>query len=159
MTLTLRRRILLTVAPLVLLLAGLGTAGAGLVLRLGRLSDAILRENHDSVRAMERLREGVYRVDRSFLTGSRSEYDAGWAEIDRHLAVEKGNVTIFPDEPRMFAYAYSVIDTQLMHGTRVAIPGLAFQNEPGWYLDLGMDAPTSVNDDWFSVASLIKAGR
>jgi hypothetical protein len=63
------------------------------------------------------------------------------------------------DEPRMFAYAYSVIDTQLMHGTRVAIPGLAFQDEPGWYLDLGMDAPTSVAEDWFSVASLIKAGR
>ena len=103
MTLTLRRRILLTVAPLVLLLAGLGSAGAGLVLRLGRLSDAILRENHDSVRAMERLREGVSKVDRSFLTGSRSEYVAGWAEIDRHLAVEKGNVTIFPDEPRMVA--------------------------------------------------------
>ncbi len=103
MTLTLRRRILLTVAPLVMLLAGLGTAGAGLVLRLGRLSDAILRENHDSVRAMDRLREGVLRVDRSFLTGSRPAYDAGWAEIDRHLAVEKGNVTIFPDEPRLVA--------------------------------------------------------
>ncbi len=103
MTLTLRRRILLTVAPLVLLLAGMGAAGAGLVLRLGRLSDAILRENHDSVRAMDRLREGVYRVDRSFLTGSRPEYDAGWAEIDRQLAVEKGNITIFPDEPRLVA--------------------------------------------------------
>ena len=99
MTLTLRRRILLTVVPLVLLFAALGAAGAGLVLRLGRLSDAILHENHDSVRAMDRLREGVLRVDRSFLTGSRPEYDAGWAEIDRHLAVEKGNVTIFPDEP------------------------------------------------------------
>jgi len=46
-----------------------------------------------------------------------------------------------------------------MHGTRVAIPGLAFQKEPGWYLDLGMDAPTSVQDDWFTVANLIKAGR
>jgi hypothetical protein len=63
------------------------------------------------------------------------------------------------DDERMFAYAYSVIDTQLMHGTRVAIPGLAFQNEAGWYLDLGMDAPTSVSDDWFTVAALIKAGR
>jgi len=62
-------------------------------------------------------------------------------------------------EPRMFAYAYSVVDTQLMHGTRVAIPGIAFQNDPGWYLDLGMDAPTSVHEDWFSVAGLIQAGR
>jgi hypothetical protein len=62
-------------------------------------------------------------------------------------------------EKRMFAYAYSVIDTQLMHGTRAAIPGLAFQNEPGWYLDLGFDAPSSVNDDWYTVASLLKAGH
>ena len=103
MTLTLRRRILLTIAPLVLLLAGMGAAGAGLVLRLGRLSDAILRENYDSVRAMERLREGVLRVDRSFRTGSRPEYDAGWEEIDRQLAVEKGIITIFPDEPVLVA--------------------------------------------------------
>ena len=62
-------------------------------------------------------------------------------------------------EKRMFAYAYSVIDTQLMHGTRVAIPGLAFQDEAGWYLDLGFDAPSSVNDDWYTVAALLKAGR
>ena len=46
-----------------------------------------------------------------------------------------------------------------MHGTRAAIPGLAFQDEPGWYIDLGMDAPQSVADDWFTVAGLIGAGR
>ncbi|MFT4570897.1 MAG: hypothetical protein ACI8TX_001929 [Hyphomicrobiaceae bacterium] len=62
-------------------------------------------------------------------------------------------------ETRMFAYAFSVVDTQLMHGTRVAMPGLAFQHEPGWYIDLGFDAPTSAAEDWFSVAGLIGAGR
>jgi hypothetical protein len=59
----------------------------------------------------------------------------------------------------MFAYAFTVVDMQLRHSTRVAIPGLAFQHEPGWYLDLGMDAPTSVDEDWFSVQSLISGGR
>ena len=29
-------------------------------------------------------------------------------------------------ELRMFIYAFSVIDMQLMHGTRAAIPGIAF---------------------------------
>ncbi len=62
-------------------------------------------------------------------------------------------------ETRMFAYAYSVIDMQLMHGTRVAIPGLAFQDEAGWYIDLGFDAPTSVGEDWFSIPNLIAGGR
>ncbi|RMD81413.1 MAG: DUF1329 domain-containing protein [Candidatus Dadabacteria bacterium] len=62
-------------------------------------------------------------------------------------------------ETRMFAYAYTVVDIQLEHGTRVAMPGLAFQNEPGWYVDLGPDAPTSVGEDWFSIPALIAGGR
>jgi hypothetical protein len=62
-------------------------------------------------------------------------------------------------EIRLFAYAYSVVDIQLMHSTRVAIPGLAFQHEPGWYLDLGPEAPTTVGEEWFSVQALIAAGR
>jgi Protein of unknown function (DUF1329) len=64
----------------------------------------------------------------------------------------------YPEE-RMFAYAFTVVDMQLKHSTRVAIPGLAFQHEPGWYLDLGMDAQTSVGEEWFSVQSLISGGR
>lgn len=63
------------------------------------------------------------------------------------------------DETRMFAYAYTVVDTQLMHGTRVAMPGLAFQDEPGWYIDLGFDAPTAADETWFKIPALIMAGR
>lgn len=62
-------------------------------------------------------------------------------------------------EPRMFIYAFSVIDMQLMHGTRAAIPGLAFQDEAGWYIDVGFDASQSAGEDWFKVAGLIGAGR
>jgi hypothetical protein len=64
----------------------------------------------------------------------------------------------YPDV-RLFAYAYSVVDVQLEHSTRVAIPGLAFQHEAGWYLDLGPDAPSTVGEEWFSVQGLISAGR
>ncbi|HYC56416.1 MAG TPA: DUF1329 domain-containing protein [Candidatus Binatia bacterium] len=63
------------------------------------------------------------------------------------------------DEPRMFIYAFSVIDMQLMHGTRAAIPGIAFQEEPGWYIDVGFDKPQSASEDWFTIAGLIAAGR
>jgi NtrC-family two-component system sensor histidine kinase KinB len=87
MTLFLRQRILLTVAPLVLLLAGLGTTGAVLLVRLGQRSDAILRENYDSVRAMTRLRFAVLAND--------------WPEIETQFLIEKNNITILPDEPRL----------------------------------------------------------
>ncbi len=62
-------------------------------------------------------------------------------------------------EPRMFIYAFSVIDMQLMHGTRASIPGMAFPDEPGWYVDVGNDGPGAVTEDWFTVAGLITAGR
>lgn len=87
MTLSLRQRILLTVAPLLLLLAGLGVTGAVLLIRLGQRSDAILRENYDSVRAMDRLKQAVLVND--------------WAEIDAQFRIEKNNITIVPDEPRL----------------------------------------------------------
>jgi hypothetical protein len=62
-------------------------------------------------------------------------------------------------EPRMFIYAFSVIDMQLMHGTRAAIPGTAFQDEAGWYIDAGFDVPQSAGEDWFTVAGLVAGGR
>ncbi len=75
MTLTLRRRILLTLAPLLLLLAMLGSAGAVLLYRLGGRIDLILRENYDSVRAMSRLNEALERIDSSFSFALASHED------------------------------------------------------------------------------------
>ncbi len=92
-------------------------------------------------------------------------YDSGgelWKTVMLSFRTDKKpnpKVDFTYDEERMFAYAYSVVDTQLLHGTRVSIPGQAFQNEPGWYLDLGFDAETSVDEEWFSVSGLISGGR
>jgi len=69
------------------------------------------------------------------------------------------NVDYEYDEPRMFIYAFSVIDMQLMHGTRAAIPGMAFNDEAGWYIDVGFDADQSADQDWYSVSGLVSAGR
>jgi hypothetical protein len=63
------------------------------------------------------------------------------------------------EEPRMFIYAFSVIDMQLMHGTRAAIPGIAFQDEAGWYIDVGFDHKYSAAEEWYSVAGLLGGGR
>lgn len=87
MTFSLRQRILLTVTPLLLLMAGLGVSGAVLLVRLGQRSDAILRENHDSVRAMDRLRMAVLQTN--------------WPEIEAQFHIEKKNITILPEEPRL----------------------------------------------------------
>ena len=64
----------------------------------------------------------------------------------------------YPEE-RMFVYGFTVLDLQLGHGTRAAIPGMAFPEEAGWYLDRGMDAPEAASVGWFSIPSLIAAGR
>ena len=101
MTLSLRQRILLTLAPLLLLLIVLGGAGVVLLYRLGDGARAILRENYDSVLAMERLHEALERIDSSFqfaLAGrpekAREQYDANWRAFLDNLKVEQENITL-----------------------------------------------------------------
>lgn len=105
---TLRTRLLLTVAPLVGIIAGVGGVGVWLLHNLGQRSDEILRENYVSVRAMNRLNEAVERIDSSFqfaLAGREREaaglYREQWHEYRDQLKVEEANITILPDEPRL----------------------------------------------------------
>jgi two-component system, NtrC family, sensor histidine kinase KinB len=100
-TLTLRQRIFLTLLPLVILLAVLGSAGVALLLRLGGRIDVILRENYDSVLYMERLHEALERIDSSFqfaIAGERTlaknQYDEQWEVFKEYLKNEQGNVTV-----------------------------------------------------------------
>ncbi len=69
------------------------------------------------------------------------------------------NADLEYDEERQFVYGFSVLDTQLEHATRAAIPGMQFPEEPAWYLDIGFDHEESAQIDWYTVASLISAGR
>ena len=107
----------------------------------------------------------IYVDDEGWIIPYSDMYDwAGelWKNVHISFRVDKKpnpKVDFSYPEERMFAYAFTVVDMQLRHSTRVAIPGLAFQHEPGWYLDLGMDAPTSVDEAWFSVGQLIAGGR
>jgi signal transduction histidine kinase len=107
---TLRGRILLSLAPLGLLLVGLGVAGFLLLNRMGGRIDAILRENYASVQAMFRLAEATERIDSSFqfaLTGREADaarqFEANWAVFDEQFEVEAGNVTIHPAEDELVA--------------------------------------------------------
>ena len=100
MTLSLRARILLTLLPLLALLAGLGGSAAVLLHRLGGRIDGILRENYDSVIYMVRLKEALERIDSTYtfaLLGeekkARDEYRAQWIAYDESLKKEQGNIT------------------------------------------------------------------
>src|SRR5262245_48020055 len=110
MSLTLRHRIFLTLVPLLLLLAVVGSAGVTLLLRLGNSINEILRENYKSVIAMERLNESLERIDSSFqivmsgrddqelLTKARAKYEANWKSYLRELDVEQKNITVEGEE-------------------------------------------------------------
>ncbi|HEV7999289.1 MAG TPA: ATP-binding protein [Planctomycetaceae bacterium] len=101
MTLSLRHRILITLIPLLLLLAAIGSAGVVLFFRLGNSVDAILRENYRSVIAMEGLNEAVERIDSSFqfaLSGrrdqARQQFAKSWSSYLENLDIEKHNITV-----------------------------------------------------------------
>lgn len=96
-----RNRILLTLVPFLVLLIVLGGAAVILLSRLGGRIDAILRENFDSVIAMERLNEALERIDSSFqftLAGqvprARDQYQENWHIFREKLRFEQGNVTV-----------------------------------------------------------------
>src|SRR5258708_644020 len=124
MTLTLRTRIVLTLAPLLALTAVLGAAGVALLLQLGGSIDAILRENYDSVVAMQRLNEALDRIDSSFhfaLVGRdpqevRKQFDDNWKLYDEALRKEKDNVTIHPREDALVAQLVEETDRYRAQG-------------------------------------------
>src|SRR5438067_141 len=107
MSLSLRRRILVTVAPALVLLTAVAGLGFFLLFRVSFRIDAILRENYDSVRAMGRLNESVERIDSSFrlaLAGPEHENEAQAAYRENcpvylvQFEIEKQNVSILPAE-------------------------------------------------------------
>jgi PAS domain S-box-containing protein len=101
MKLTLRSHILLTVLPLLVLMAVLGAAAVTLLYRLGGSIGTILRDNYDSVLYMERLNEALERIDSSFqfaLAGreqkARDQYQENWKDYLDNLHREQNNITL-----------------------------------------------------------------
>ena len=95
---SLRFRLWMLFAPLLVLLIALGAAFIYSLGLLGHHIEAILRENYRSVDAMTGLNEAAERIDSSFqfaLTGrtdGRKMYDENWAEYRRHLDFEKAKI-------------------------------------------------------------------
>jgi NtrC-family two-component system sensor histidine kinase KinB len=101
MTLSLRRRLLLTVVPPILLLLTLGVAALALVNWVGQRINAVLRDNYDSVVYMIGLNEALERIDSSFqfaLAGkeveARQSYADSWKRYEEQFRLERGNITL-----------------------------------------------------------------
>ena len=56
-----------------------------------------------------------------------------------------------------FQPAIVMVDMQLEHATKAALPSLRFAGEQGWYFNQGEKA--GITDDWFTVAALVAAGH
>ena len=103
---TLRQRIVWALAPLVCLLALIGTTAIFLLRNVGDRIEDILRENYASVEAMVGLNEALERIDSSFqfaLQGNddaKKEYDANWILYEENLRREETNITE-PGEPEL----------------------------------------------------------
>jgi hypothetical protein len=85
-----------------------------------------------------------------------------WKVVIQNIRTSKQpnpNIEFSYPAERMFVYAFTVVDMQLLHGTRAAIPGMQFPEEPGWYIDIGFDHKYSVQEDWYTIAGLISGGR
>ena len=108
MTWSLRRRLIVSLAPFGVVLLVLGTIGLAVLFHMGGRIDAILRENFVSVQAMYRLNENLERMDSSFqfvLAGreanARQQYETNWTEFERQFKIEENNTTILPVETEL----------------------------------------------------------
>jgi uncharacterized protein DUF1329 len=62
----------------------------------------------------------------------------------------------YPEE-MAFAPAIVMVDMQLQHATKAALPSHKFPGEEGWYFNLGEKSGTT--EDFFTIAHLIESGR
>jgi hypothetical protein len=74
----------------------------------------------------------------------------------RKKAFDGPGVIEYPEEMAFFT-AIVMVDMQLQHATRAALPSHRFVGEQGWYFNQGEGS--GVSEDWFSVAALVEAGH
>ncbi len=65
-------------------------------------------------------------------------------------------LSIYPDE-RAFLPSIVMVDMQLSHATKAALPSHRYPGEEGWYFNLGEKSGTT--EDFFTIAHLISSGR
>jgi hypothetical protein len=74
----------------------------------------------------------------------------------RKRAFDGANAIEYADEMG-FQPAIVMVDMQLEHATKAALPSHRFPGEQGWYFNQGEKA--GITDDWFTVSALVAAGH
>jgi PAS domain S-box-containing protein len=104
---TLRTKMLLGVMPLMGIMVGLGVWAIYMFARLGNNIDVILRENYQSVRAAQGMKEALERMDSAqwFAIGgeetkAHAQFEDNRVEFARRLNIETHNITL-PTEQEM----------------------------------------------------------
>jgi len=67
-----------------------------------------------------------------------------------------GTGTEYPDE-MPFNHSVSMVDVQLVHATRAALPSPTFPGEEGWYFNQG--SKTGLSEEFFTISHLIETGH
>ena len=107
----------------------------------------------------------IYLDKEAFMIPYSDLYDRNaelWKVVIQNIRTSKQpnpNIDFAYPTERMFVYAFTVVDMQLLHGTRAAIPGMQFPEEPGWFIDIGFDHKYSVDEQWFTIPGLLSGGR
>jgi hypothetical protein len=65
-------------------------------------------------------------------------------------------LSTYPEE-QAYVPAIVMVDMQLQHATKAALPSHKFAGEEGWYFNLGEKSGTT--EDFFTIAHLIESGR
>ncbi|HEY2157509.1 MAG TPA: ATP-binding protein [Isosphaeraceae bacterium] len=126
---TLRTKLLVGLAPLLVIMVGLGFWAITMFHRLGGKIDVILRENYASVLAAEGMKEALERMDSALLFAiggeeeqARSQFHEFRPKFAAQLAVERGNVTL-PGEQDLADALASLSDRYMKLADRfLAVP-------------------------------------
>jgi two-component system, NtrC family, sensor histidine kinase KinB len=123
MKLSLQRRLILNFVPILALIGVLGVSGRILLDRLGNASNAILRENYDSIKAMAGLNEALGEIDSAFqhrmhqMDDAESAYRRQWLDYDKFLDIERNNITL-PGEAELVRELERLTDLYRKDGAR-----------------------------------------
>src|SRR5476651_2215994 len=91
---TLNRRLLLGIAPVLLIFLGVGIYATFLFMKLGGAIDVILRENYQSVIASQNMKEATDKMDAGLLLMLGGEEERGQEQFRQYVPIFEKNSDI-----------------------------------------------------------------
>lgn len=143
MILSLHRRIMILLAPLLLLTILQGGGAVVLLYRLHQKINQIHSENYDSVRAMELMLDALGSVDAALQkalllkdlnasdpNSAQHLFETSWLEVEQQLTIESHNITIHPQEDELVDQLNRLLQTLKERSrTYFALPELEIRRQ------------------------------